>query len=201
MTEKTIASTTENQQKYKNLAEKLESTKKDQDPGIPFENIFNLEPGSTPEFKDKVETHNPTSTALTNPESGEVMTRPIDASQEILVKEERIEDLQIDGKLNEIYDNALTAFNQHASLAENADPRFSARNGEVAAQYLKIALDSTNSKIDAKYKRNKVRIARASVDTPNSVQQNLIVADRNSILKSLFSQDFENTIKQEFNNP
>jgi len=185
----------QNIDKYKGLAEKLSSI---QEAPTVLEATFNIEAGSTPNFQDKVEKHLPVAGTITDPQTGEIIVREIDASHELIDKEDRIEDLQIDGKLNEIYDNAITAFNNHAGLAENADPRFSARNGEVAAQYLKLALDSTNSKVEAKYKRNKVRIARMGAGTPNSVQNNLVVADRNDVLKSIFSQDFEQTIKEEF---
>jgi hypothetical protein len=187
----------QNVEKYKGLAEKLSSIQETPASSI-LESTFNIAPGSTPKFADKVESHNPVANTVTDPQTGEIIVREIDATSVAIAKEERIEDLQIDGKLNEIYDNAITAFNNHAGLAENADPRFSARNGEVAAQYLKIALDSTNSKVEAKYKRAKVRIAGIGAGSPNSVQNNLVVADRNDILKQLFAKDFEKTIKQEF---
>ncbi len=184
-----------NDQKFKNIAEKLNSM---QEQPIVLESTFNIEPGSTPRFQDKVESHLPVVNTLIDPSSGEIVERATDnITPEIIEKEERIEDMQIDGKLNEVYDNAMAAFNSHTSVVDGADPKFAARNGEVAAQFLKIALDSTNSKIDAKYKRNKVRIARGSMGTPNQVQNNLIVADRNEVLKSLFNKDFEQTIQQE----
>jgi len=187
----------DNVEKYKGLAEKLNSMQ-DAPSQSTLEATFNIEGGSTPRFQDKVEAHLPVANTLTDPSTGEVVERATtDITPEIIEKEERIEDMQIDGKLNEVYDNAMTAFNTHASVVDGADPKFAARNGEVAAQFLKIALDSANSKIDAKYKRNKVRIARQGAGTPNQVQNNLIVADRNDVLKQLFRGDFENTIEQE----
>lgn len=187
----------ENVEKYRGLAEKLNSMNETPAPST-LESTFNIEAGSTPRFQDKVEAHLPVANTLTDPATGEVVERATtDLTPEIIEKEERIEDMQIDGKLNEVYDNAMTAFNTHASVVDGADPKFAARNGEVAAQFLKIALDSANSKIDAKYKRNKVRIARQGAGTPNQVQNNLIVADRNDVLKQLFRGDFENTIQDE----
>lgn len=187
----------QNVQKYKDLAEKLNSIQETPAPST-LEATFNIEAGSTPRFQDKVESHLPVANTITDPSTGEIIERSLtDLTPEIIEKEERIEDMQIDGKLNEVYDNAMTAFNTHASVVDGADPKFAARNGEVAAQFLKIALDSANSKIDAKYKRNKVRIARGSAGVPNQVQNNLIVADRNAVLKQLFKGDFEQTIEQE----
>jgi len=187
----------QNVEKYKGLAEKLTAIQEAPTPTT-LESTFNIAPGSTPQFKDKVTEHLPATTELTDPTTGEIVVRSAEPTDNELAKEERIEDMQIDGKLNEVYDNAMTAFENHAGQAENSDPRFSARNGEVAAQYLKIALDSANSKVEAKYKRNKVRIGRMGAGTPNSVQQNLIVADRNDLLKQLFKGDFEKTIADEF---
>lgn len=187
----------DNVQKYKGLAEKLNSIQETPSPST-LEATFNIEAGSTPRFQDKVESHLPVANTLTDPSTGEIVERATsNITPEIIEKEERIEDMQIDGKLNEVYDNAMAAFNSHASVVDGADPKFAARNGEVAAQFLKIALDSANSKIDAKYKRNKVRIARGSAGVPNQVQNNLIVADRNEVLKQLFKGDFEQTIEQE----
>jgi hypothetical protein len=189
----------QNFEKYEGLAKKLAGIQEGADNPTPLEKTFNITPGSTPAFKERVEEHNPTAVTVTDPVTGEVIARDADPTDVMLAKEERIEDLQIDGKLNQIYDNAMTAFDSHANLAETADPRFSARNGEVAAQYLKIALDSTNSKIEAKYKRNKVRIARLGMSMPNTVQNNVIVADRNDLLKNIFTQDYERSMKEEFN--
>lgn len=189
----------ETQDKFSSLASKLSDINKSPETveASPLESVFNIAPGSTPEFTDSVVPLNPMATTLTDPSTGEIVTRDVEPDEAALAKEERIEELQIDGKLNEIYDNAMAAFSHHANTAETGDPRFSARTGEVAAQYLKIALDSANSKVDARYKRNKVRIGKMSAGTPNSVQQNLIVADRNELLKNIFSGDYERTIQQE----
>lgn len=180
--------------KFQGLSDKLNDIK--ETPSV-LEAQFDIPAGSTPKFEDRVEEHRPVSTELIDPSTGEIVARETEPSQEDLAKEERIEDLQIAGKLDAVYDNAITAFNEHAGLAENADPRFAARNGEVAAQFLKIALDSANSKVDAKYKRAKIKVATQGAGTPNSVQNNLIVADRNNLLKQLFKGDFERTIEQE----
>jgi hypothetical protein len=59
-----------------------------------------------------------------------------------------------------------------------------ARNAEVAAQYLNIALNAVNSRVDAKAKRQKARLA-ANGGAPTTVNNNVIVADRNELLKQL----------------
>jgi hypothetical protein len=82
-------------------------------------------------------------------------------------------------------------------MAQQVDPKFSARNSEVAAQYLNIALSATNSRAKAKYDRQKIRLAQSMKDSHSTVNNNLIVADRNELLKSLFKQDFEKPLAQQ----
>ena len=132
----------------------------------------------------------PTS-ALVDPATGEVVERKTaDVSTVDLAKEERIEDIQVDAQLNEIHTAAMQAFYQQAALAQQVDPKFSARNSEVAAQFLTAALNAVNTRVDAKYKRQKIRIeqSKSTSTVPNSVQNNIIVADRNTLMKSLFEQ-------------
>ena len=161
----------------------------------PLEALFDIEPGSTPVMQDFVQL-NP-STEMIDPETGEVVERPIDASAEQLRREERIEDLKIDGQLETIHSAAMQAFYQQQGMAQQVDPKFSARNSEVAAQYLNIALSATNSRAKTKYDRQKIRLAQSMKDTPSTVNNNLIVADRNELLKSLFKQDFEKPLAQQ----
>jgi metal-dependent amidase/aminoacylase/carboxypeptidase family protein len=70
-------------------------------------------------------------------------------------------------------------------MSQEVDPKFSARNAEVAAQYLTIALNAVNSRVDSKFKRQKIRIAKQEAGTPNTVNNNVIVADRNQLLDML----------------
>jgi len=158
----------------------------------PLEDIFNLEPGSTP----KAVIVKASSADLVDPTTGEIIERAVDADAPALAKEERIEDLKLDAQLTTVHIAAMEAFEAQHALSQQVDPKFSARNSEVAAQYLNIALDSVKTRGDLKYKRQKIRIATnvdGSSRTPT--QNNLIIADRNDVLRSLFSQDFEKTLK------
>ena len=131
-----------------------------------------------------------TSSSVIDPTNGEIVARPTTAlTDEALAKEERIEDLHIDGQLETIHNSAMGAFEQQARLAQEVDPRFSARNAEVAAQYLNIALNSVNSRVDAKFKRNKIKLAKDGAGSPTTVNQNIIVADRNAVLRALMTQE------------
>jgi hypothetical protein len=156
----------------------------------PLEDIFDLEPGSTPVFHD---IHKSTATevnerasTLVDPTSGEIVTRKVDANPEELDKEERLEELHIDGQLENVHMNAIIAYEKSSRMAEEVDPKFAARNAEVAAQYLTIALNAVNSRVDAKYKRQKVRAAKIAAGAPTTVNNTVIVADRNALLKQIF---------------
>lgn len=125
------------------------------------------------------------STEMIDPATGDVIERKTTgATVEEIDKEERIEDLKIDGQIDVIHGAAMTAFEAQSRLSQEVDPKFAARNAEVAAQYLKIALDAVGTRVDTKFKRNKLRLEQTA--GPRQVQNNLIVADRNDLLKNLF---------------
>ena len=147
----------------------------------PLESIFSIEAGSTPMPSVAAQV----STEMVDPATGEVIDRKTTgASIEEIEKEERIEDLKIDGQIDVIHGAAMTAFEAQSRMSQEVDPKFAARNAEVAAQYLKIALDAVGTRVETKFKRGKLRLAQN--EGPRSVQNNLIVADRNDLLKNLF---------------
>lgn len=150
----------------------------------PLESVFNIQPGTTPLSSASAQVSN----EMLDPATGEVVERKTEGvSDSEIAKEERIEDLKIDGQIDGIHGAAIAAFEAQNRLSQEVDPKFAARNAEVAAQYLKIALDAVGTRVDTKFKRAKIR-ADANAG-PRQVQNNLIVADRNDLLKSLFSDD------------
>lgn len=158
----------------------------------PLEELFDLDPGSTPTLMANV-VSKPIG-ELIDPSTGEVIEQKVDATDAEIAKEERAEDLKLAHQLDVVHASAMAAFeNQHA-LSQQVDPKFSARNSEVAAQYLNIALDSIKTRGKIKYDRQKIAIAKGNGGV-TSTQNNLIIADRNDVLKSLFHQDFEKPIK------
>jgi len=158
----------------------------DDEKSHPLEDVFDMEAGSTPfKFEDtEMGQLNERASAIVDPTTGELVVRKSDElTHEELEKEERIEDLHIDGQLEGIHNAALGAFEHQSRMAQEVDPRFSARNAEVAAQYLNIALNAVNSRVDSKFKRQKIRIAKKTAGAPGTVNNNVIVADRNELLK------------------
>ena len=135
----------------------------------PLEQIFDIEPGSTISKVQPVEqTQQTTEIVSTN-----------DHDTASLINEE---DTAVSSQLATIYGYAIDAFEQQTQMVQEVDPRFAARNAEVAAQYLNIALNSVETR--AKIRHNKLKL-KVDGGTPNTVNNNLIVADRNEILKML----------------
>lgn len=167
----------------------------------PLENVFDIEPNSTPVFHDlhpeMSGQMSDRATSLVDPTTGELVPRSSVPEATELDKEERIEDLHIDNQLESIHNNAIVAFEKSSRMAEEVDPKFAARNAEVAAQYLNIALNAVNSRVDAKFKRQKVRLARETAGSPTTVNNNVIVADRNDLLKQIFGGEKAITVENE----
>lgn len=163
-----------------------------EDKAHPLEDVFDMQAGTTPfKFEDTdIGQLNERASVLVDPTSGELVERK---SSEMTIddieKEERIEDLHIDAQLEAVHNAALIAFEQQSRLSQEVDPKFSARNAEVAAQYLNIALNAVNSRVDSKFKRQKIRIAKKEAGKPNTVNNNVIVADRNELLRMLGQAD------------
>jgi hypothetical protein len=167
------------------------------DKANPLESVFDIEPGSTPVFDDihkkaAVEV-NERASIIIDPTSGELVARKSEPTVDEIDKEERIEDLHIDGQLETVHSSAIIAFEKSARMAQEVDPKFAARQNEVAAQFLTIALNAVNSRVDAKFKRQKARAAKISASTPGTVNNTVIVADRNALLKEIFGTPDEPT--------
>ena len=155
----------------------------------PLEDIFNIEPGSTPVFHDihvsSASQVNERESSLIDPTTGEIVERSSMPAEIDIEKEERIEDLHIDGQLEGVHTNAIIAFEKSSRMAEEVDPKFAARNAEVAAQYLTIALNAVNSRVDAKFKRQKIRQSKLTAGAPSTINNTVIVADRNALLQQI----------------
>lgn len=129
-----------------------------------LEDIFDIESGTT------ISTVQPPKTEIISTDDTDTST---------LINEE---DRAVASQLQTIYGYAIDAFEQQTQMVQEVDPKFAARNAEVAAQYLKIALDSVDTR--AKIRHDKLKL-KVDGGQPNTVNNNLIVADRNEILKML----------------
>jgi hypothetical protein len=155
----------------------------------PFEALFNIQPGSTPVAHElPSDAYTKVGGNLVDPISGEIIQQTVDANSAEIDKEDRLEDLKLQGQMDTIHAAALGAFNQQQTLSQEVDPKFSARNSEVAAQFLTIALNAVAQRAKTKNDRQKLRLAKEGGSGPSTVNNNLIVASREDMLKGLFKQ-------------
>ena len=133
----------------------------------PLEEILGIEAGSTLDIES------------------EYAVAPTSATPVPAVVEKDEEDAEVDKKIDTVYEAAMNAFKNQTDYTEIIEPRYAARNAEVAANYLNIALNAAATRARVKTDRK-----RASTFVPfgtggGKTTNNLIVADRNEILKMI----------------
>lgn len=94
-------------------------------------------------------------------------------------------DNEIEGKLEEIYTLAIGNVSAISDEMDRVEGKYKARIGEVTATMLNVALGAVKQKADLKAHKDKLSVDRASAGTPKTLNQNLVVADRNDILRAL----------------
>lgn len=98
-------------------------------------------------------------------------------------------DDELDEQFQTVYDSALTAFEDRQDETEVIEPKYRARNAEVAVQFLNTALNAANSKMALKGLKDKLDVSKARLGAGGTVNNNLIVTDRNAILKFLEKEE------------
>ena len=138
----------------------------------PLEQFFNIEPA-----------------VLQQPDPGYQMVE-VEKQSAVpeVVKDE--EDVKIDKKIDDIYDAAMSAFQLQSAYTEIVEPRYAARNAEVAANYLNIALNAATSR--ARVKTDRQNRGQFVPYNGGKNTTNVIVTDRNTILQALSTVDMEN---------
>lgn len=101
-------------------------------------------------------------------------------------------DDEIEHKLEEIYGLALGTASLVTDELERVEGRYKASLGETATQSLNIALGAVREKRMMKEHKDKLQLQQAKSKIPGSVtnNNNLIVANRNEILKMLSDGQF-----------
>ena len=94
-------------------------------------------------------------------------------------------DEDINDAFQEVYDAAMTAFDMQTREAENVEGQYKARNGEIAAQFLNTALNAAKERAGVKKHKDKIKVAANKKSAPRTLHQNVIVADRNDLLKDI----------------
>jgi hypothetical protein len=96
-------------------------------------------------------------------------------------------DSEVEEQFAEVYELALEAFRSQQEAAEYSDPKYGARNMEVAEKFLATALNAAKEKSTLKQHKDKLDVSKQA--GPSHVSNNLIVADRNELLKKLLGDD------------
>lgn len=134
----------------------------------PMENVLDIPPGTT------------------------VVTKHEFVPTELVIHEQYDnKDTEIETQLENIYTAAMTEFEVQAGSAELAEGRYKARNAEVAVQYLNAALSAVREKSVLKQHKDKLSIAKASASSVKTVNNNLVVASHNDILRMLHKKEEE----------
>lgn len=135
----------------------------------PLEELFNIEPGTTVvEYKEAVREEN---VEMTNYDA---------------------KDIEIEGQLEEIYSSAMGQAVVIGDEIERVEGKFKARMGEVSATMLNVALSAVREKSAIKMHKDKLTPTKGqqvTVAGNQTVNNNLIVADRNEILRAFAGKD------------
>ena len=106
-------------------------------------------------------------------------------------------DTEIHDDIQQVYDAALDAFNTANDDVASLEPKYIARAMEVNKQYLDVALSAASLKQRQKEHADKMKIQKIKLSDdsipPKTVNNTLIVTDRNSALK--LAKDMRNKNK------
>ena len=135
----------------------------------PLDDVFNIESDQVDIEKDYAMANVTTSAVPTEP--------PTDVKD--------ADDVLVEKRIDEVYDAAMTAFNNQTAYTEIIEPRYAARNAEVAANYLNIALAAANSRAKVKVDRKRANQSFVPYAPGGKTTNNIIVANREEILKMI----------------
>jgi hypothetical protein len=93
------------------------------------------------------------------------------------------DDILIEQRIDEVYQMAIETFQTQTSYMAVIEPRYAARNAEVAANYLNIALAAANSRSKVKTDRKKAN--QVFIPHGGKTTNNLVIANREDILKMI----------------
>ena len=94
-------------------------------------------------------------------------------------------DNEIEDKYEEIYAAAMTNVITITDEIDRVEGKYKARMGEVSATMLTVALNAAQAKSQLKMHKDKLTQDARTGGTPHTLNQNLIVTDRNEILQML----------------
>lgn len=105
------------------------------------------------------------------------------APQTPAVVEKDEEDVENDKRFDDVYGAAMDTFQNQMAYTEIIEPRYAARNAEVAANFLNLALQAASAK--ARVKADRKRATAFIPGMGGKVTNNTIVATREEILRMI----------------
>lgn len=133
----------------------------------PLDNLFDIDPAAQSEVIEYEQVTEGEIAAMAEP------TKP---------PEKDAEDTEVDKKIDAVYDAALETFQNQMAYTEIIEPRYAARNAEVAASYLNIALQAAATRARVKGDRKRVG---GFIPPGSRVTNNTIVATRDEIMRMI----------------
>jgi hypothetical protein len=137
----------------------------------PLESVFGLEEGLTDISQDY---------AVAEAVSNDLVAAQPEGPQPDHKDED---DVLIEQRIDEVYTMAIETFQQQTAYMAVIEPRYAARNAEVAANYLNIALAAANSR--SKVKTDRKRANQVFIPHAGKTTNNLVIANREDILKMI----------------
>lgn len=110
---------------------------------------------------------------------------PANVSEQPPVDHKDEDDILVEKRIDEVYDAAIGAFQNQTAYMEIIEPRYAARNAEVAANYLNIALAAANSRAKVKVDRKRANQAFVPYAPGGKTTNNIVIANREEILKMI----------------
>lgn len=157
----------------------------------PLETFFDMEPGTIlpvdqrPFSQDAIDNNTNTELMVIDENANAVAVQPKVPFKETLDDE----DIVIAEQLQSVFDKSIAVFHTQQELAEIVDPKFAARNAEVAQTYLNTALQAINLRAKIKADKDKQKVnATVGAIINGDVTNNTIVANRNDLLKMLHAK-------------
>ncbi|TFH11186.1 MAG: hypothetical protein E4H14_01140 [Candidatus Thorarchaeota archaeon] len=96
-----------------------------------------------------------------------------------------LKDDEIETKLEEVYATAMGNVTTVSDEIERVEGKYKARMGEVTAAMLNVALGAVREKSLLKQHKDKITLEVTTGSTPQTVNNNLVVTDRNEIMRML----------------
>lgn len=138
----------------------------------PLEEFFNIEPASTEVVKYQRKTE-------------------LTPYQEFDEK-----DTELEETYQEIYDAAMTGYDNLQEMIDTADTKFAARLGEVSVQHLNVALAAASKRANLKENKDKLLARAKTAGVKGKTTNNIVlVEDRNELLRRLMGNSEENVIE------